>query len=275
MTRLLTIGQFSNLTGLTPRALRLYAREGLLEPRATNPETGYRYYTQDQAEVAERIRLLRSIDLPLDDVHLLLEGRCDDDVLRTHRARIEERIRCYQEALFLLEGLEQRDVSRYEARFKEVPAEPVIYQRVQTSLKQIETVRARAFGELYGFLRQRGVAPTGPGFSAEVGEVPLNRHTGEVDLTRYDCTFEVGVSVPEPIDNACFSTRVWPAGVVAYIVHRGDYEPLFLVYRKLAAHLLEQGLTVVRATRERYHVSYAETADKNHLETEVQFYLPA
>jgi len=274
VARLLTIGQFAELTGLTPRALRLYACEGLLSPCATNPETGYRYYTQDQAEVAARIRLLRSIDLPLEDIHLLLEGHCDEDVLLGHRRRIEARIRCYTEALTMLEGLEQRDVSRYRVGVKEVPAEPVIYKRLKTSLRQIETVRARAFGELYGFLRQSGVSPTGPGFSAEGGPVALYRHAGEVDVEAHDCTLDVGVPVPEPIPNACFNTCMWPAGKVTYILHTGDYVPLFLVYRKLARHLLGQGLTEVRGTRELYHVGYAETGDKNRLQTEVQFYLP-
>lgn len=274
MARLLSIGQFAELTGLTPRALRLYACEGLLSPCVTNPQTGYRYYTQDQAEIAERIRLLRSIDLPLDNIYLLLEHCCDEDVLRIHKERIEARIRCYQDALFLLEGLEQRDVSRYEVRFKEVPAEPVIYQRLKTSLRQIETVRARAFGELYGFLRQRGVSPTGPGFSAEVGPVALHRHAGEVDVAAEGCTLDVGVPVPEPILNACFDTRVWPAGKVAYILHTGTRVPLFLVYRKLAKHLLERGVTEVGGTRELYHIGYAETGDENRLQTEVQFYLP-
>lgn len=275
MVQLLTIGQFAELTGLTPRALSLYAREGLPAPCATNPETGYRYYTQDQAEVAECIRLLRSIDLPLADVRSLLEGRCDEDVLLGHRRRIEARICCYGNALAMLEGLEQHDVSRYRVGVKEVPAEPVIYKRLKTSLRQIETVRARAFGELYGFLRQSGISPTGPGFSAEGGPVALHHHAGEVDVEAHDCTLDVGVPVPEPIPNACFGTRVQPAGKVAYILHTGDYVPLFLVYRKLARHLLRQGVAEVGGTRELYHVGYAETGDKNRLQTEVQFYLPA
>lgn len=67
----LTIGKFGRLTGLTPKALRIYAREGLLQPEVVNPATGYRYYTQAQAQVAERIRLLRSIDMPLQDIRAI------------------------------------------------------------------------------------------------------------------------------------------------------------------------------------------------------------
>jgi DNA-binding transcriptional MerR regulator len=54
-----TISKFGKLTGLTPKALRIYEREGLLRPNIVNPKTGYRYYSQAQAKIAERIRLLK------------------------------------------------------------------------------------------------------------------------------------------------------------------------------------------------------------------------
>ncbi len=37
------IGQFANLTWLSPKALRLYQAQGLLEPVEVDPVSGYRY----------------------------------------------------------------------------------------------------------------------------------------------------------------------------------------------------------------------------------------
>jgi MerR HTH family regulatory protein len=68
MTQHLTVGTFGKLTGLTPKVLRLYEQEGFLQPEVVNAEMRYRYYTKEQARVAESIRLLRSIDVPLDDI---------------------------------------------------------------------------------------------------------------------------------------------------------------------------------------------------------------
>ena len=42
--RLMPIGIFSRITGLSHRALRLYADRDLLPPAYVDPETGYRYY---------------------------------------------------------------------------------------------------------------------------------------------------------------------------------------------------------------------------------------
>jgi DNA-binding transcriptional MerR regulator len=62
---LMTIGEFAARTRLSPRALRLYDRLGLLAPALTDPVTGYRQYRADQVSPARLIALLRRIDMPL------------------------------------------------------------------------------------------------------------------------------------------------------------------------------------------------------------------
>jgi DNA-binding transcriptional MerR regulator len=71
-TGLMTIGRFSRLTGLTVKALRHYDELGLLRPAAVDPATGYRSYSSAQVAVAEAIRTLRRLELPLDDISSLL-----------------------------------------------------------------------------------------------------------------------------------------------------------------------------------------------------------
>ena len=60
---LMTIGAFAERTRLSPKALRLYDRLGLLPPARTDPETGYRYYRRDQVEIAQLVGLLRRLDI--------------------------------------------------------------------------------------------------------------------------------------------------------------------------------------------------------------------
>lgn len=67
------IGRFSRLTGLTVKALRHYDEIGLLRPAHVDPGTGYRTYTPEQVERAELIRQLRSLEVPLDEIGVLLE----------------------------------------------------------------------------------------------------------------------------------------------------------------------------------------------------------
>ena len=62
---LMTIGAFAERTRLSPKALRLYDRLGLLPPARTDPVSGYRFYSEDQVADARLIALLRRLGMPL------------------------------------------------------------------------------------------------------------------------------------------------------------------------------------------------------------------
>ena len=84
LTEELSIGSFSRVSGLTVKALRHYDEIGLLEPARVDEWTGYRYYGLEQARVAEAIRRLRSLEVPLDEIRELLGA--DEPVVRERRA---------------------------------------------------------------------------------------------------------------------------------------------------------------------------------------------
>jgi DNA-binding transcriptional MerR regulator len=44
MKGMFSIGQFSRITGLTVKTIRLYHEEGVLQPAWIDDETGYRYF---------------------------------------------------------------------------------------------------------------------------------------------------------------------------------------------------------------------------------------
>lgn len=69
----LTTGKFSQHTQLSRKALRLYDDRGLLKPIYVDPETGYRYYGQQQIIIAERIRLLRLMEMSLEEIALIID----------------------------------------------------------------------------------------------------------------------------------------------------------------------------------------------------------
>ena len=54
---LMPIGAYSLMTGLTPKALRIYDRRGLLRPVYVDPDTGYRYYGAAQLKLGEIIKM--------------------------------------------------------------------------------------------------------------------------------------------------------------------------------------------------------------------------
>jgi DNA-binding transcriptional MerR regulator len=62
---LMTIGTFAGRTRLSAKALRLYDRLGLLPPARVDPDSGYRFYREDQVATARLIALLRRLGMPL------------------------------------------------------------------------------------------------------------------------------------------------------------------------------------------------------------------
>jgi len=124
MDDLLAIGRFSQLTQLTVKALRLYDKRGLLEPAVVAFQTGFRYYRLDQLPTARRIRLLRSLEMPLEEVRAAIDTPDAEEVralLARHRRRIEERIAGHQGVLRALQVLDEE----YQRIGKEGPMEPV------------------------------------------------------------------------------------------------------------------------------------------------------
>jgi DNA-binding transcriptional MerR regulator len=88
------IGRFARLTGLTVKALRHYDELGLLRPAHVDPETGYRSYDAEQVERAEAIRLLRRLEVPLDEVAQLLDAddaELQKELLVDHQRRTAQR----------------------------------------------------------------------------------------------------------------------------------------------------------------------------------------
>jgi DNA-binding transcriptional MerR regulator len=102
---LLNIGAFALLTGLSIDALRHYDEIGLLLPAEVDTATSYRRYRLEQVPAAKRIRALRAVDLPIDEIRALADA--DDErtraELRVHRARLGERSRALADTIETLD----------------------------------------------------------------------------------------------------------------------------------------------------------------------------
>jgi DNA-binding transcriptional MerR regulator len=72
VARLASIGEFARWSRLSPKALRLYDRLGLLRPARVDPDSGYRWYATGQLDQARLIAGLRELGLPLAEIGLIL-----------------------------------------------------------------------------------------------------------------------------------------------------------------------------------------------------------
>ncbi len=90
---MLSIGQFSRLTGLTIKTIRLYHEKGLLPPSWVDRESSYRYFTERDVERARAIADLKTLELSLAEIKELLDEFGDEGgvltFLESQRQKIE------------------------------------------------------------------------------------------------------------------------------------------------------------------------------------------
>jgi len=73
-----TIGEFSRITGLSIKALRLYHEKGILIPGHIDPGTNYRYYDDANVDKAKIIVYLRDMEFALADIKDILSNYNDE-----------------------------------------------------------------------------------------------------------------------------------------------------------------------------------------------------
>ena len=70
---LLSIGKMAEMNHLTVATLRLYDEMGLLVPRFTDPDTGYRYYDIAQNARLDMIAYMKELGMSLAEIRDVLQ----------------------------------------------------------------------------------------------------------------------------------------------------------------------------------------------------------
>ena len=88
------IGRMARECGLTVSALRFYDGAGVLVPAHVDPQSNYRWYSDEQVHSARLIARLRRVGLPLAEISRVLAHRGDrpvvEAVLQAHLRRLED-----------------------------------------------------------------------------------------------------------------------------------------------------------------------------------------
>lgn len=161
---LVTIGEFARRARLTPKALRVYDRVGLLRPVHVDQATGYRRYSTAQLATGHLIGLLRDADLSLAEIKLVLADLAVD--AETAVRRLES----------LRDSLERRHADR-----------TLLIRHVQATLRQgadpMFTVHTRRVpGYRVMSIQRRLHAPETDGFVREA-KAAFRRHLNGLEPT--------------------------------------------------------------------------------------------
>jgi DNA-binding transcriptional MerR regulator len=112
-----SIGEFSQIKGLSARTLRFYHEKGILVPTSIDATTGYRFYDASIIEKARVIMRLRQMDFSIEDIGAVFTECADDANILNHLERqkqlLQQRISQDQD---IVRSLSEVIVSEKEAK---------------------------------------------------------------------------------------------------------------------------------------------------------------
>jgi len=249
---MLKISDFSRISRVSIRALRLYDELGLLPPAYVDPGSGYRYYSVGQLPRLNRILALKELGFSLEQIApMLAEGVSPEQLrgmLALKRAEAEQRVAAEQERLARITARLQQieregQLGTYEVVLKHVPAQRAILARAAEPAAEDVSGLSRQVGEL---LQRHGLHDAGPwlhihydaewrGEGADIGAAVL-------------LAAPLGQSAAAP--GAAALTLLPEVTQMAAVVHRGRSEALGDAYNALGAWIEANGYTIVGPCRE-------------------------
>ena len=140
---MLRIGEFSALSQISIYMLRHYDEIGLLIPEHVDDFTGYRYYSECQLPIANKIQALKSMGLSLPLIKEILTKYANDYELKTYletqAIQQKEKIELMQRQLTLIEstikGLGRPSpIPSYSVALKEFPQHNLHYTSPQWNI---------------------------------------------------------------------------------------------------------------------------------------------
>lgn len=237
------IGDFSRLTQVTVKTLRHYDRLGLLAPEATDPETGYRYYSGAQIPRLNRILALKDLGFSLDQIGQLLDADLSPVQLRGMLLVKREEVRgaiTDQEAR--LERIEERLRSlgaqpQYSVTLKAIPALHVA--TIRTTLPHYGAIGA-LFGELSDYQRRH-----------RAGDATFMAIWHDSEYREVDMDAEAALVGPEtlPADGRIVPRDLPAVPEMACTTHRGPLTTVGAAHMALLGWIEERGYRIAGPTR--------------------------
>lgn len=241
-----SIGEFSKVSGLSVKALRLYHQESILIPRIVDRDTGYRYYDFDNIEQARVVSTLRSMMFSLEQIRAMLSRGDDADVVSTleaHRREIEAKLRQMRDAASSLDSIirnerEAQDLARKgEYQIEEISIQPMIMAGIR--IKGRYTDVSDLFGRLVKTLK------------SSIAGKPFTLFY-DSEFKDEDADFECCFPIKKLRSFEGIDSREIEGGQALSLVHRGPFAAVGRSYARLFSHLSERGLQAKTPSREVY-----------------------
>ena len=141
----LKINEVEALVGITKKNIRFYEEKGLLSP-GRNSENGYRDYGEEEVAALRRIKLMRKLGVPIEEIRQMQKGtQTVGDGMRRHLVTLERDRKNLEESVRLCKLLQERTEPLQELDAGSVLAEMEKLEQSGTTFqnKQRQDVRIR------------------------------------------------------------------------------------------------------------------------------------
>jgi len=241
-----SIGEFSKITLLSIKSLRLYHEKEILVPADVDEFTNYRYYNEGNYDKARSIKVLREHDFSLAEIKEILD-ECNDEAdmleqIQTKLNDIKNKIDRYNDISQSLENIikqEEESVMKTNQEFdveeKEISTMLIAGHRMKGKYKDV--------GEGFKLL--------GKSFGRHInGKAMTLYYDGEYKEDAAD--FEPCFPIRKGKSSDNISVRELKAGKCVSLMHKGEYGTLHNSYKKIFSYINENKLKTLLPSREVY-----------------------
>lgn len=112
----MNIKEAENLSGISGQNIRYYEKQGLISPKR-NRINSYREYGEEDIRILKTIRMLRMLDMPIEQIRLILKGDLSmGDALDMQKVRLQVQAKKLQSAISFCEqmGKEKRTLKELD-----------------------------------------------------------------------------------------------------------------------------------------------------------------
>ena len=108
------IKEAEELTGISRQNIRYYEKMGLLNPKR-DAGNGYRKYDEEDIERLKAILLFRKLDMPLEEIHKLLDCEIDlQQALDTQKVYLQQEKQKLEAALAFCDTIQEQDLAELD-----------------------------------------------------------------------------------------------------------------------------------------------------------------
>lgn len=143
----MNINELENMTGITKQNIRFYEKKGLLHPER-NLINNYRKYTQEDVKTLQTIKMLRMLDMPIEDIRRILSEEVQvGSAMQKHMEELTKKKSELEACISICRSLchaelKTLDVDRVLSEMSELKRKGGIFMSIIDDYKQVKKEEA-------------------------------------------------------------------------------------------------------------------------------------